>query len=1052
MNNGTFLPATLLSVVALLTICNCQTAAQDIRAFNQNASRSNHTRLSFSFSPTYSTPLKNSTDSLLFRGNGTGFRVGADYYIGKAAIGFNAGFSSSSPDNATINNFLKRVGVSQDQLQMNKANQQNMYLLIGPSVRFGRMVEISAHAKGGLFINNGGLVNIQQRGAQRAAYRNEATDKSVYPGFITGVNVQYNTNSAWSFGFGADYMTTKTEVNNYDIRRGGGTEGLKLSRNITDMVAAVTIRYNIHTTREAGSGLATGRRSREAGSGIATGRRTYQPGQPVYGNIAREAGSGMATGRRVLPTVNKREIAIDEPGVYGTGTGNCGPVTTRITYPDGTTEEMTFSCPDDAATYSSRMQSDGGMPNRISMNTTVPKQTQGATFGEKVNQGLHAAGSALSQGRNILSGRLTIASESSAGIITNKTAAVSSVGNLSGAGSGAAAASYARMGAVTTLYARETGSGQASGRREKGSGLATGRRQYQPVFSEEGGTVCDPCLAKVSSNPLFQGNSQEGANPLHKSATGTGNDCDGIAGIVVSLLDPQSGALIARTTTEACGDFFFANIPDGDYIVDVSGSYLSKKGYDYYKAQSDMSVLGRITLGSQTAQMLINTGAAEEMTQKAGISTSRSNIRTKSLTIIDADTDGDGTFESTKVLSESIDGTIKDITASARVSNAGTVKKVTVRGWDPEKKESVSSNGKELTISINGDNNAIVNDQPAASTRIIHHPNVVQYVVALNGTATEETEVWSPRSNIRRLGVSAGDMDGDGRAETIIGGAIPGANILSAARVTGDPIHGVDVKLGNTDGKIMQAASTNEDGEFEFTNLTAEKYLITVEQTILIKDQAFVSVGDGAAMQSRAQDHNSSRSNKTASAISSGPDNGSNTGGQKVQDHNSSRSNKSSSIVTDDTDNNTSNPSLRAQNNNTVRSNRTDNAIIINDNDSNTATTKTINTSRSNIKNMIATLDELELQLNNDQTTAKAIINTSRSNIKNQRAALSELDAALANKNVSMKELEQKSNAEEKTFSQLLASLKHLGTPYSSISNVLKTKHDTAKNAIGNIR
>ena len=35
----------------------------------------------------------------------------------------------------------------------------------------------------------------------------------------------------------------------------------------------------------------------------------------------------------------------------------------------------------------------GSMPNRISMNVTVPKQTQGATFGEKVNAGLHAAGS-----------------------------------------------------------------------------------------------------------------------------------------------------------------------------------------------------------------------------------------------------------------------------------------------------------------------------------------------------------------------------------------------------------------------------------------------------------------------------------------------------------------------------------------------------------------------------------------------------------------------------------------------------------------------------------
>ena len=42
-----------------------------------------------------------------------------------------------------------------------------------------------------------------------------------------------------------------------------------------------------------------------------------------------------------------------------------------------------------------------GMPNRISMNVTVAKQTQGTTFGEKVNAGLHAAGSAISQGASL---------------------------------------------------------------------------------------------------------------------------------------------------------------------------------------------------------------------------------------------------------------------------------------------------------------------------------------------------------------------------------------------------------------------------------------------------------------------------------------------------------------------------------------------------------------------------------------------------------------------------------------------------------------------------
>ena len=129
----------------------------------------------------------------------------------------------------------------------------------------------------------------------------------------------------------------------------------------------------------------------------------------------------------------------------------------------------------------------GGMPNRISMNVTVPKQTQGTTFGEKVNSGkinvtlieggcvvlfpsnegyrintsdksinelskneaqafgekvnagLLSAGGALASGASVLGGALP------GGAIIS--AAVSSVGNLAGGtGGGAAAASYAKTG------------------------------------------------------------------------------------------------------------------------------------------------------------------------------------------------------------------------------------------------------------------------------------------------------------------------------------------------------------------------------------------------------------------------------------------------------------------------------------------------------------------------------------------------------------------------------------------------------------------------------
>jgi hypothetical protein len=101
----------------------------------------------------------------------------------------------------------------------------------------------------------------------------------------------------------------------------------------------------------------------------------------------------------------------------------------------------------------------GGMPNRLSLTTTVAKQTQGATFGEKVNQGLHAAGSALGQAGSLLGGMMP------GGAVIS--AAVSSVGNLAGAGGGAAAASYAATGVVGF-------SGGAGGATAGGSPISVG--------------------------------------------------------------------------------------------------------------------------------------------------------------------------------------------------------------------------------------------------------------------------------------------------------------------------------------------------------------------------------------------------------------------------------------------------------------------------------------------------------------------------------------------------------------------------------------------------
>lgn len=810
---------TITSVLAIMAGClfvPVASIAQQTRAFNQNSSRSNHTRaLSLSFSPVFNTALQKNNDSILFRGTGAGFRFGGDYFFGGVGLGFVSGFSNTKPDDAFISSFISGSGFPADQLVINKSAQQNMYLLLGPVVRFGTTVQFFAQAKGGLFINNGGLVNIQQKGAVRALYRNEAAGKSLFPGFMTGAGVQYsNKNDIWSLGFGADYLSTRSQVLNTDARRANGLEGLQFSRNVTDLMAGITFRYTIKSPRDAASGQATGKRSaiqtRDAATGLPTGRRSHMG--------TRDAATGLPTGRRsrMLESGNETEeeisTVISSPEDAG---ANCGPVTQRTTASDGTVEELQFACPADAAAYQRAVNGiNNSMPNRMSMNVTTARQTQGATFGEKVNQGMQGTGLRSNAvihrdlaARNILYGSVQLISASSTGILTNQQ------GLAAGAGSGAAAASYAatgRMadgGSIMNLYTREAGSGRATGRRsrETGTGLATGRRQHQPLFIEtEGGCVnCSSSakLSQVKDNPLYKGSGRENENPLFKSgrAGGPDNDCDGIAGLEVLLTDPQSGAVIAATKTGACGEYYFANVPDGLFAVRLAGTFQSSKSYE-------------------------------------AVLTAPATVEAQLLT-------GNAAFQ-----------------VSAQVLETDTV---------------ISS--------------------PAVAEALIKtktRSNQSNDRMAGDG---QDTVIRNPHSNVFRIvTVGSGDLDGDGVPELVAGGA---------QQRPGNPIGGISIKGGKNPGGNLGSRSTGADGYTEFADLEPGTYTFTVEQQLVIDETILVGTG-------KAQDYNSSRSNKTASKAA-------------VQDHNSSRSNKSSGIAAPDPDAGAGNG--KAQDHNSSRSNKTGN-------------------------------------------------------------------------------------------------------------------------------
>jgi len=1107
---------------------NSSRSNNNTRAYNQNNARSNHAKmmsggLDFQLTPQYGINMKgDKIDSLLFRGNGPGFKMDASYSFRNFGIGFSSGFLSSQMDKTKINEFLLRNGVPFDQMIINTGSQQNMYVLLGPNASFGNKIRAGLHAKGGLFINNSGFVNIKRQGAINSIYRNEPSSKSIYPGFIAGINLNYHISDLLTIGFGTDYLNTRSEVINYDIRRGAAIEGIKLSKNISNVMAGISIRYNVKSPRDMATGLATGK----------------QLGKPKYEDIkTMDAQSGLST-EKTTAQFNPKEYSIDKsyrPGqpVFGNreSSQSCGPVTIKKTFGDGSTEEMIFACPDDAASYNQRTGDYSERPVWTSSNT---KRTFSAPH--------------VLEQKGTISGRVSWATTANTtGIVTNKSVR------------GGGIRFNENQGAARTTPSSSFGTMVRLSAREAGSGMATGKRQFEPVFTEGQVEVCNPCSVTVS-NPVYKGgmgNAQ--SNPMYQenARISASNDCDdsdpGIADLKVSLVDVSTDQVVATTKTEKCGDFFFANVPNGDYKIQLSGVFSGKKGYDFYmKTKTEMD--GQIVWGGESVDLtLYSNEEISTPSMRAGISTSRSNIRTKSITIIDADTDGDGTFDSFRAIASFSDGSTADITEDAAASRVNKIDAFTIKQKAFNKMHRLTrgktSSSLQLTgITVtNGENNNFkanatfsdgsVFDITTAVAVNSSSPSIRQYTIVAgdldddgnadavlkitksrsniqnnrmadgstgnNVNATEgvkitksrsniqnnrlikgdqdedqelgvvktktksnqsndrmaaDDEIWSPRSNIltyvivtgdldgdgkaeaaintshsniknnrisvadidgdgvaeatvntsrsniKHLSMAVGDVDGDGYTEMLVGGMIPGGAVISAAlRSPGDPIPGLDVKLKKKNGGAEKNIATEANGRIRVIgpDMEPDTYEMSISLNFYIEDETLVIVGEDEGSGKREVKVSSSQNSQTL----------------KTADPNSMP----------------------------VKWTAPESTKVA------------INNSHSNIKNLLASVDELELMLNSDNSNAKTAINNSHSNIKNLRTAAMLLENTMDNietmeKNVAMSEVKNKMAAMNMQFLALQESLNNAGKQYTTVSNVLKTKHDTVKNSIGNIR
>lgn len=109
-----------------------------------------------------------------------------------------------------------------------------------------------------------------------------------------------------------------------------------------------------------------------------------------------------------------------------------------------------------------------------------------------------------------------------------------------------------------------------------------------------------------------------------------------------------------------------------------------------------------------------------------------------------------------------------------------------------------------------------------------------------------------------------------------------------------------------------------------------------------------------------------------------------------------------------------------------------------------------VNAGKSALNDLLLTLNETETMLAADKKSSETDLTAGRNQVNRLKNAVATIQTDLNNGAVAQAATKTKAmNADIKTLRQLL---KKLGKQYTTLLNVLKTKHDTVKNSINNVR
>jgi len=354
---------TKATVVFILALSTNMLLAQQTKIFNQNASRSNHTRHGLS------APLISLSGGVTNANNNflkNGLNLQADAFVpfysndNNFAIGLNiaanyAGVKNAWPDNnATANQYQVYSATNSVATEKSGASSGNLSGLAGIQALFvpGRLyispllsagyshVTLQGFSQYGTYSANGqkqqtGLVKREEQSFNGLIFKPQ-----VRVGFSLTSSLSIFANTAYAMG------PTIKPTTNYWVPQGGFNDNHTYEpQQMQNGSWTATSSSNKYKAWEGNLGLtiALGKKKNPASSGI--------------GGMSKPGGAVSSSYARTLPGSDGNN----------NGSGDSSQLKTQ------------------------GINNNNGMPNRLSMTPTTARQTQGNTFGEKVAGGLQAA-------------------------------------------------------------------------------------------------------------------------------------------------------------------------------------------------------------------------------------------------------------------------------------------------------------------------------------------------------------------------------------------------------------------------------------------------------------------------------------------------------------------------------------------------------------------------------------------------------------------------------------------------------------------------------------